>query len=159
YVDQTELRKDLIKVENSEKREKYLPIPEESTRKLIDFLQEVARQKIAENYTVSSESVTQAMVEEAQTVLNKLANEKDKEKFNKELLTLFNILPRKMYDVNAFLAKTGDKEEFSKIYIREQELLNVMRGQVVQHSVDKEIDENIEQPQQTILEALGLEVE
>ena len=159
YVDQTELRKDLVKIEKSEKKEKYLPIAEESTKRLIDFLQEVARQKIAENYTVSSESVTQAMVDEAQTVLNKLANEKDKEKFNKELLTLFNILPRKMYDVNAFLAKMGEKEEFSKIYIREQELLNVMRGQVVQHSVDKEIDENIEQPQQTILEALGLEVE
>lgn len=159
YVDQTELRKDLVKIEKSEKKEKYLPIAEESTKRLIDFLQEVARQKIAENYTVSSESVTQAMINEAQTVLNKLANEKDKEKFNKELLTLFNILPRKMYDVNAFLAKSGDKEEFSKIYIREQELLNVMRGQVVQHIIDEQINEDVEEPQQTILEALGLEIE
>ena len=111
YVDQTELRKDLVNIEKPDKKEKYLPIAEESTRKLIEFLQEVARQKIAENYTVSSESVTQAMVNEAQAVLNRIANEEDKENFNKELLTLFNILPRKMYDVNAFLAKTGNKEE------------------------------------------------
>lgn len=159
YVDQTELRKDLIKIEKKEKKDKYLPIAEETTKRLIDFLQEVARQKIAENYTVSSESVTQAMINEAQTVLNKIANEKDKEEFNKKLLTLFNILPRKMYDVNAFLAKSGDKEEFSKIYIREQELLNVMRGQVVQHTIDEQINEDVEEPQQTILEALGLEIE
>lgn len=159
YVDQTELRKDLVKVETKEQKEKYLPIEEKSTRELIKFLQEVARQKIAENYTVSSESVTQAMVDEAQMVLNRIANESDKDNFNKELLNLFNILPRKMYDVNAFLAKSGDKEEFSKIYIREQDLLNVMRGQVVQHIVDEQIDDNVEQPQQTILEALNLEIE
>ena len=159
YVDQTELRKDLVKVETKEQKEKYLPIEEKSTRELIKFLQEVARQKIAENYTVSSESVTQAMIDEAQMVLNRIANESDKDNFNKELLNLFNILPRKMYDVNAFLAKSGDKEEFSKIYIREQDLLNVMRGQVVQHIVDEQIDDNVEQPQQTILEALNLEIE
>ena len=84
YVDQTELRKDLVKVETKEQKEKYLPIEEKSTRELIKFLQEVARQKIAENYTVSSESVTQAMVDEAQMVLNRIANESDKDNFNKE---------------------------------------------------------------------------
>lgn len=161
YIDQTELRKDLVKVENKQEKEKakYIPIEEESTRKLIEFLQSCARQKIADNYTVSSESVTQAMVDEAQTVLNMLAVAPDKDSFNKLLLNLFNILPRKMYDVNAFLAKSSDKDEFSKIYTREQELLNVMRGQVVQHKLDEETDVNEEVPQRTILEALNLEIE
>lgn len=159
YVDQTELRRDLVKVESKNKKEKYLPISEESTRRLIEFLQEVARQKIAENYTVSSESVTQAMIDEAQEILNKIANTEIRYDFNNFLLKLFNVLPRKMYDVNAFLAKTSDKDEFSKIYMREQELLNVMRGQVIQHTVDESVQEDVEQPQKTILEALNLEIE
>lgn len=158
YVDQTELRRDLVTVESKKEKEKYLPIQENSVKKLIQYLQDVARQKIADNYTVSSESVTQAMVDSAQMVLNRIATVQDKILFNKELLNLFNILPRKMADVNDYLARTTDKDEFSRIYIREQELLNVMRGQVVQHIIDEQIDDDTEQPEQTILEALGLEI-
>ena len=158
YIDQTELRKDLVKVDKENKKDKYIPIKNTNIRKLIDFLQKCARQKIADNYTVSSESVTQAMIDEAQMILNEIAKEKNKEKFNEKLLTLFNILPRKMRDVNDYLLKSEDKDEFSKIYTREQELLNVMRGQVIQHKVDEETVVNKEEPQQTILEVLGLEL-
>lgn len=158
YVDQTDLRKDLVSIEKPKEESIYKEIDDASVKQLIEFLQSCARQKIADNYNVSSEKVTQAMVDEAQLTLNKLAVVLDKEMFNKILLNLFNILPRKMADVSLFLAKSSDQDEFAKIYTREQELLNVMKGQVVQHKVDTEVKEKKEKVPQTILEALGLEI-
>lgn len=157
YVDQTELRKDLVSISKPEEKEIYKPIQDSSVAQLIEFLQKCAKQKIADNYTVSSEKVTQAMVDEAQHILNAAAKEKDFRAFNALLLTLFNVLPRKMANVNSFLAQS--KDDLTEIYTREQDLLNVMRGQVVQHTVDKNNKiENKEKIEKTILEALGLEL-
>lgn len=157
YVDQTELRKDLVSIEKPQDKEIYKPIEDASVARLIEFLQKCARQKIADNYTVSSEKVTQAMVDEAQNILNTAANEKDYKSFNALLLNLFNVLPRKMANVNFFLAQSD--KDLTEIYSREQDLLNVMRGQVVQHTVDKNNEtESKEKVEKTILEALGLEI-
>lgn len=157
YVDKTELRKDLVTVEKEDKQI-YKDIEDKSVKQLIEFLQKCAKQKIAENYTVSAEKVTQAMIDEAQLILNKIANTDICVDFNELLLKLFNTLPRKMENVNFYLAK--NKDDFSTIYSREQDLLNVMRGQVVQHKVDTEnTKQNTEKIEKTILEALGLEIE
>ena len=158
YVDQTELRKDLINIEKPKEKKIYKDIDDDSVKQLIEFLQKCARQKIADNYTISSEKVTQAMVDEGQNILNDIASIKDWKAFNALLLKLFNVLPRKMMNVNDYLA-TSEKD-FTSIYTREQDLLNVMRGQVVQHKVDNAIekDEN-EKVEKTILEALGLTIE
>lgn len=158
YVDQTELRKDLINIEKPKEKKIYKDIDNDSVKQLIEFLQRCARQKIADNYTISSEKVTQAMVDEGQNILNDIANIKDWKAFNALLLKLFNVLPRKMMNVNDYLA-TSEKD-FTSIYTREQDLLNVMRGQVVQHKVDNEVgkDEK-EKVEKTILEALGLKIE
>ena len=158
YVDQTELRKDLVNIEKPKEKQLYKEIENASVKQLIEFLQKCARQKIADNYTVSSEKVTQAMVEEGQNILNDIANTSDWKSFNALLLKLFNVLPRKMSNVNDYLAKSI--EDFTKIYTREQDLLNVMRGQVVQHKIDKETEQDSkEKVEKTILEALGLELE
>lgn len=157
YVDKTELRKDLVTVEKEDKQI-YKDIEDKSVKQLIEFLQRCAKQKIAENYTVSAEKVTQAMIDEAQLILNKIANTDICVDFNELLLKLFNTLPRKMENVNFYLAK--NKDDFSTIYSREQDLLNVMRGQVVQHKVDTEnTKQDTEKIEKTILEALGLEIE
>ena len=157
YVDKTELRKDLVTVEKEDKQI-YKDIEDKSVKQLIEFLQRCAKQKIAENYTVSAEKVTQAMIDEAQLILNKIANTDICVDFNELLLKLFNTLPRKMENVNSYLAK--NKDDFSTIYSREQDLLNVMRGQVVQHKVDTEnTKQDTEKIEKTILEALGLEIE
>lgn len=157
YVDQTELRKDLVSVEKPEDKQLYKDIEDASVRQLIEFLQKCAKQKIADNYTVSSEKVTQAMVNEGQNILNNIANTKDFKSFNALLLNLFNVLPRKMANVNDYLAKSD--ADFSNIYSREQDLLNVMRGQVVQHIVDTKTKKNKKKINTTILDALGLELE
>lgn len=164
YIDQTDLRKDLIQVSKNESKSKYLPIQDEEIKELIDYLQKVARQKIADNYTISTEKVTQAMVNEAQEVLNELADiyeedVPDKQKqFNDLLLKLFNILPRKMGYVSEYLANNDKQETFAKIYSREQELLNVMKGQIIQQTKQEEVEVQ-EEPTQTILEANGLILE
>lgn len=164
YIDQTNLRKDLIQVSKNESKSKYLPIQDEEIKELIDYLQKVARQKIADNYTISTEKVTQAMIDEAQEVLNELANiyEEDtsnkQKQFNDLLLKLFNILPRKMSYVSEYLANNGKQETFAKIYSREQELLNVMKGQVIQQTKQEEVEVQ-EEPTQIILEANGLILE
>ena len=164
YIDQTDLRKDLIQISKNESKSKYLPIQDKEIKELIDYLQKVARQKIADNYTISTEKVTQAMIDEAQGVLNELANIyeediSDKQKqFNDLLLKLFNILPRKMSYVSEYLANNDKKETFAKIYSREQELLNVMKGQVIQQTKQEETEIQ-EEPTQTILEANGLILE
>ena len=166
YIDQTDLRKDLIQVSKNESKSKYLPIQNEEIKELIDYLQKVARQKIADNYTISTEKVTQAMIDEAQEVLNELANLYNKTlqgelvgvRFNELLLKLFNILPRKMSNVSDYLASDNEQTTLTKIYTREQELLNVMKGQVIQQTKQEEIKVQ-EEPTQTILEANGLILE
>ena len=157
YVDQTELRKDLVNIEKPKEKQIYKEIQDASVKQLIEFLQKCARQKIADNYTVSSGKVTQAMVDEAQLVLNEIANTNNYKTFNSLLLNLFNVLPRKMANVNDYLAKSD--KDFTDIYTREQDLLNVMKGQVVQHKIDNENEsKDTEQLNKTILEALGLEL-
>ena len=97
------------------------------------------------------------MVDEAQLVLNEIANTNNYKTFNSLLLNLFNVLPRKMANVNDYLAKSD--KDFTDIYTREQDLLNVMKGQVVQHKIDNENEsKDTEQLNKTILEALGLEL-
>ena len=128
-------------------------------------MQKVARQKIADNYTISTEKVTNAMVEEAQNKLNKLSDlynskfKDKKDKFNDILLELFNILPRKMGCVVDYLAKDGKSETLSAIYIREQDLLNVMKGQVIQKTKEEVTDTDVANPTETILQANGLTIE
>lgn len=165
YVDQTDLRKDLINVSKNEQKNKYLPIQDKEIAELIDYLQKVARQKIADNYTISTEKVTNAMVEEAQNKLNKLSDlynskfKDKKDKFNDILLELFNILPRKMSCVVDYLAKDDKNETLSAIYIREQDLLNVMKGQVIQQTKEEVTDTDVANPTETILQANGLTIE
>lgn len=165
YVDQTDLRKDLINVSKNEPKSKYLPIQDKEIAELIDYLQKVARQKIADNYTISTEKVTSAMVEEAQNKLNKLSDlynskfKDKKDKFNDVLLELFNILPRKMGCVVDYLAKDSKDETLSAIYIREQDLLNIMKGQVIQKTKEEVTDTDVADPTETILQANGLTIE
>ena len=115
----------------------------------------MAHKAISDNYTVSSNKVTQAMVDEAQEVLTELINIEDLQKFNETLLKLFTVIPRKMSTVSYYLANSND--DYANIIKREQDLLDVMSGQVFQKDVENSIEEtNEEKEPVTILEALGL---
>lgn len=156
YIDQTRLVAE-VTVEN--KTNEYLEIKDVSVRNIVSRLQAMAKQAIRDNYTVSSTNVTQAMVDEAQLILNKLMSDNSIDKFNKVLVELFQVIPRKMSRVSDYLAKTINN--FADIIQREQDLLDVMKGQVKQQDLVKEsnIETEDELPTQTILEAMGLKIE
>lgn len=158
YVDQSDLMQDLIKEVKSSSEKNYKTIEVESIRKIVEFLQDQANKTIQKNYKIGAGEVTQAMVDKAQDKINTINEKLDKydvNSFNKELLELFGIIPRKMGNVNDYLAKSTDK--FSEIMSHEQDLLDVMKGQVVQITVTSDDENEDSTSNQTILEAMGLE--
>ena len=117
----------------------------------------MARKAISENYTISSNKVTHAMVDEAQNILNELPQITNLSEFNDKLLKLFSVIPRKMSNVRYYLA---DKtEDFAKVIQREQDLLDIMKGQVVEKQVVEDAPQDTPINDKTILEQLGLEFE
>ncbi len=160
YVDQTHLVEDLITV-NKQKKEKseYKAIEDKAIAEIVNRLMSMARQKVQQNYKVASNAVTQAMVDEAQKIIDGLLEIDDVAKFNDELLRLFLTIPRRMSHVNDYLArKTSD---FSRIIKDEQDLLDVMRGQVITHKAEETPEDEDDKPihDETILEAMGLTIE
>lgn len=158
YVDQTHLVQDLIQKEKPKGKDGYKEIENKVIAEIVQRLQDMAHQKIQANYKVSSQQVTQAMVDEAQKVIDRLMQREEVEDFNNTLLELFSVIPRKMGNVNDYLSRS--KEDFARILKDEQDLLDVMRGQVVTHTVQDEPDtDDVEEKQETIIEAMGLEFE
>ena len=155
YVDQTDLAEDLMQVEKPKQSNKYKEIENKSIAEIVERLQSMARKAISDNYTISSNKVTQAMVDEAQSILTSLLDVKDVTEFNDVLLKLFTTIPRKMSNVKSFLATS--ENDFASIIDKEQNLLDVMSGQVVQHQVIDETPEEVKKQDCTILEQLVLE--
>lgn len=155
YVDQSDLVEDLIQVQKP-KQSKYKEIENKVIAEIVERLQAMAKQAISDNYTISSNKVTQAMVDEAQDILTGLLDIPDVDTFNDMLLNLFTVIPRRMGNVKDYLVKST--EDFAKIIQREQDLLDVMRGQVVQKQImDDTKDNDDNKNENTILEQLGLE--
>lgn len=155
YQDQTSLVKDLISESKSGKANGFLDIKNVSIREIVNRLQKFAKATIAENYTVSSSSVTQAMCDRAQEILNEIPDITDLELFNKKLVELFTAIPRKMLKVHDYLAESS--KDYSKIISREQDLLDTMRGQVVTHTAEEDnAEDSSTADQKTILDSLGL---
>ena len=158
YRDVTDLKKDLVEeISSTNPESPYKEIENASIRAIVDKLQSLARETIQKNYTVKASAVTHDMVDAAQKVIDELANnDSTVEEFNEMLLKLFTIIPRKMGNVRDYFAK--DTNDFAKIISKEQDLLDVMRGQVY---VKPDIVESTGEPkkEQTILEELGLIME
>ena len=158
YQDVTDLKKDLVEeISAANPESPYKEIENKAIRAIVDKLQSLARDTIRKNYTVKASAVTQDMVDAAQKVIDELANNNSTlNEFNDTLLKLFTIIPRKMGNVRDYLANTT--EDFAKIINTEQDLLDVMRGQIY---VKPDVVESTNEPKkgQTILEELGLEFE
>lgn len=158
YQDVTDLKKDLVEeISATNPESPYKEIENAAIRAIVDKLQSLARDTIRKNYTVKASAVTQDMVDAAQKVIDELANNNSTlNEFNDTLLKLFTIIPRKMGNVRDYLANTT--EDFAKIINTEQDLLDVMRGQIY---VKPDVVEPANEPKkgQTILEELGLEFE
>ena len=133
---------------------------------IIRKLQEFANQATKANYNVKATAVTQLMIDDAQKLIDELSTyfSKNYDKpdwsldvFNKTLLKLFLVIPRKMARVSDCLMKSSNsKTQFSKLIEAEQELLDSMASQV---SVNKiEVLDNTNKSDKTLLEQLGLKV-
>lgn len=158
YVDVTDLKKDLVQeISTVHPESPYKEIENAAIKAIVEKLQSMARETIQKNYTVKASAVTQDMVDAAQKVIDELANNSaNVEKFNENLLKLFTVIPRKMGNVRDYLADKN--EDFARIISKEQDLLDVMRGQIYVKHNDEPI-ETVEKKQQTILEELGLVME
>lgn len=158
YQDVTDLKKDLVKeISSSNPESPYKEIENAAVRAIVEKLQTLARETIRKNYTVKASSVTQDMVDAAQKIIDTLANScSTVEEFNNNLLKLFTVIPRKMGNVRDYLA--NKPEDFAKIISKEQDLLDVMRGQIYVKQDDEPVT-TVENKQHTILEELGLEME
>lgn len=151
YKDITHLKTALVEEIKKDSNGKSLKqIENEAIRKIIAKLQSIARQTVDKNYTIKSSAVTQEMVDEAQEVIDSLVNEMNTYIFNNSLLKLFSILPRKMDNVKYYLA--CEPKDFNKIITREQNLLDVMRGQIYVPTDDNVSDK-------TILDEMGITME
>lgn len=158
YQDVTDLKKDLVEeISSTNPESPYKDIENAAVKAIVEKLQNLARETINKNYTVKASAVTQDMVDAAQKIIDSLANYSSTiDEFNNNLLKLFAVIPRKMGDVRNYLASKSD--DFAKIISKEQDLLDVMRGQIYIKPENEPV-EIVEKKQQTILEELGLEIE
>jgi poly [ADP-ribose] polymerase len=158
YKDVTDLKKDLVEeISSANPESPYKEIENAAVRAIVEKLQSLARETIQKNYTVKASSVTQDMVDAAQKIIDALANSCSTiDDFNENLLKLFTVIPRKMGNVKYYLA--NKPEDFAQIISKEQDLLDVMRGQIYIKPENEPV-EHVEKKQQTILEELGLSME
>lgn len=154
YVDQTDLSQDLVTIRS--KQDEYKEIQDPDILQLVNRLQSMAKQAVNDNYTISSNKVTMAMVDKAQEIIISLFSIKNVEDFNQALISLFTVIPRKMYKVSKYLASNDN--DFAKIIQREQDLLDVMKGQVIQEQTETSKKNTSSSKTQTILEFLGIDI-
>ena len=135
-------------------------------RKLMDRLQAFANKTIQKNYKVSSRAVTQAMVDEAQSILDRLKKICEvgatKKSIDAELLKLYSVIPRKMRNVRDHLVE-GDItkssiDRVSKMIQEEQDTLDTMAGQVLKNTAAEKDEEETPGVQHDLLTLLGLEI-
>ncbi|GAB3931005.1 WGR domain-containing protein [Larkinella terrae] len=158
YVDQTHLYAEKTATADAS------TISNAEVRGLMSRLMEFASQSIYQNYVVTAQEVTRKQVETAQHLLNELAAlvtpNVDVTAYNRKLLDLFKVIPRKMGKVGQHLVTespetTEDLQPLHDQLASEQDTLDVMRGQV-------ELNQENETPDQAptgLLEMMKLEVE
>lgn len=156
-------------VEESEEQDQDINSPEiqdRVVRKLMDDLQRFANKTIQRNYKVSSRSVTQAMIDEAQSIVDRLASSckigTDKKTLNDDLLKLYSVIPRKMKNVRNHLFQEDVTKDNHKEYLEliqeEQDTLDTMAGQVLKNTAKDKDDEETPGQDHDLLTMLGLEI-
>lgn len=171
YVDNTELfKEEVVGDSNTTKVDTFKPERSKSVVSIINKLQGWAKKSVQQNYTVSSDEVTQLQIDEAQAVIDNLVSFDLKKStiddFNKILLNFYTIVPRKMKQVKDHLISNDIKaselnDRKNEIISSEQDTLDVMAGQVKlnkANSNDTQADDT-DTNEQDILDVSGLEVD
>lgn len=170
YDDVSHLYEEKLVIDNDDDDDDGLTgISEATVRQLVESLQSYASSSVKRNYTISSKSVTQAMVDEAQKTLDEISKSikrnGDLHYVNEQLLKLFRIIPRKMRKVQDNLIESlstkDDVTEAQKSISDEQDTLDVMAGQVNINMIKQDASKTkstTKQVQVSILDQLGLEI-
>ena len=151
--------KDVTKLRVVSESVDFQNITNDEIDSIVTRLQAFANKSVSKNYTVSSDAVTQAQVDEAQKLLDELMKITNKKKtdlkvFDDNLLDLFQVIPRRMGDVKSYLTISG--RDPRKAIADEQATLDVMKGQV---HVAMAKQQNTTGDKRTILDAMGLDVQ
>jgi len=141
-----------------------LDIADHQTRNIVELLQSYANRSVKANYTVSSKNVTQAQVEEAQEIIDRMVGSAkigvSTTVLNSFLIELFHVIPRKIkkvqWEVFDFhrIDTQSDLDTVNKKIENEQATLDVMRGQVQLHQDQQDAKEE----KKDILGEMGLEI-
>ncbi len=171
YKDQTHLFAVSEEVEDVPKKDRTFDgISCTHVRDLMKLLMGYSNKSIQRNYTISADKVTRQQVEEAQTLLDKLVDLTksaiDINAFNKMLIDLFQVIPRRMSDVRTHLLKEDfELKKVEEKLAEEQATMDVMRGQVEMNEKNKAAakpvkTESIEdEPVVNLLDTMGLTAE
>jgi len=169
YTDQT----GLVKVEKVSKNKKdvdLFDISDREVKRIIKLLDGYAKGSVEENYSISSASVTEAMVNKAQEHIDTLRSlaviGTNKQDFNKALLQIFGVIRRKMGQVNDYLLDVDitDQDSLDKainLVTKEQDTIDPLRTQVQMNYAmvdDSEEDSEEDQEQIDILKLMGIEM-
>lgn len=147
------------KKEVSCKDKEYEEIKDEDVQKMVDLLINSAREFVKQHYTVSIVDITSKMVAEAEqdlALLKDIARDDGLNTcqlfdFNERLTELFKDIPRKMEKVQYYLASST--ADFEKIIQREQDMLDNIKGQLIQAKPQSKKTQS-----GTVLEAYGLDI-
>lgn len=126
YKDKSDIYLSEEKGEEKPSIEALKPQPKKKTVAVKLFEQLKAFCKSHIERTCRSTRVTAGMIEESKRLLSELYKTTSVEEFNKILIELLAISPRRVAQVHELLAK--DTEDFSEILSREEDLINAMEG-------------------------------
>lgn len=160
YTDITHLKS--VKTDSNPQatQSKYVDVKNPVVKSLIDTLERYSNLSIQQNYTVKAVDVSQAQIDEAESIINELTSEMKKgnlDNTNKLLQKLFMVIPRKMKQVREHLFVTIGQKEFDKLN-EEIDLLGTMRQQV-QQFIALQPTTTSAPSQLTILDSLGITCE
>ena len=159
YEDKSYLYEDLVTAQvtgSANDANLYAPIQNPKIAEIVDRLQKYANDVIKANYSVKSGQVTKIMVDEVQKYLNEMTYANSLNEFNNYLLEIFKIIPRSMSRVDAYLAYS--QNDMAKIIQREQDLLDIMRGQIITPVKGQKVVTQAGN-KHTILELNGIQIE
>jgi len=136
----------------------------DKVKTFLKFIMDSSRDKIKNNYLVTSNDVTMAQVEKAQELIDKtiplLRVGKDKDELNAVLMQLYTVIPRKMKKVQLFLvdslATKNDLDEARKLIDNEQSLLSTLESEITANIQNTSLTDD---SSKNILEEMGVEVE
>lgn len=129
----------------------FSSIEDESVGSIVEELLEAANQVIESNYSVTVEDISDEMFDYGQEILSDLSENyatMSIAQFNNKLKILYAAIPRRMDRIGDMLAKR--KNDMPGIIARNQDLFDVIHGQLRNCRVDNEAGK-------TIIEAHGLE--